>query len=169
MGNVKDLINKLRELADRGVDGERENAKRMLSKMVEKYQLTDQELEEDERDWRELTTKGDQDMFFVIVQNVIHKWDNRYRQRKGEQKIWIYCTKAEQLEIEFKASILIRAYKEQKKILRQAFMMKNKLWANTGVIRDWDELTPEEKEEYRKTILMATGMEKVQIHKAIEQ
>ena len=42
---IIDKAKKLRELADRGVGGEQENARRMLETHKEKYNITDQEID----------------------------------------------------------------------------------------------------------------------------
>ena len=43
-----DVIKKLKALSDRGINGEKENATKLLNKLMKKYGITEEELEKSE-------------------------------------------------------------------------------------------------------------------------
>ena len=49
MSNKEELLKKIKALADRGVDGERENAQAILYRLMEQYGISEAEIEEDRR------------------------------------------------------------------------------------------------------------------------
>ena len=50
MSNKTELLQKIKALADRGVEGERESAQAILSRLMEQYGISEAELEEDRRE-----------------------------------------------------------------------------------------------------------------------
>lgn len=50
MSNKEELLKKIKALADRGVDGERENAQAILYRLMEQYGISEAEIEEDRRE-----------------------------------------------------------------------------------------------------------------------
>ena len=47
MSNKAELLKKIKALADRGVDGERESAQTLLARLMEQYGISETDLEED--------------------------------------------------------------------------------------------------------------------------
>lgn len=50
MSNKAELLKKIKALADRGVDGERESAQTLLARLMEQYGISETELEEERRE-----------------------------------------------------------------------------------------------------------------------
>ena len=48
MSNKKEILLKLKRLAERGINGEKENAEKLLNKMMKKYEISEEELEQEE-------------------------------------------------------------------------------------------------------------------------
>ena len=48
------LLKKIRALAERGVGGEADNAEEILRRLMEKYGVSEDELDEEERRWHDL-------------------------------------------------------------------------------------------------------------------
>ena len=44
-----EIIQKLKALSDRGVAGEKENATKLLKKLMKKYRITEEDLQEEEK------------------------------------------------------------------------------------------------------------------------
>lgn len=99
MSNKAELLKKIKALADRGIDGERESAQTLLARLMEQYGISETELE----------------------------------------------------------------------IFYSAFACKNNLFPSEDKAkpRDIEELSPEEKARYMKVGLMAEGMERHTLRKAI--
>lgn len=50
MSNKAELLKKIKALADRGIDGERESAQTLLARLMEQYGISETELEEERRE-----------------------------------------------------------------------------------------------------------------------
>lgn len=50
MSNKAELLKKIKALADRGVDGERESAQTILARLMEQYGISETDLEEERRE-----------------------------------------------------------------------------------------------------------------------
>lgn len=50
MSNKAELLKKIKALADRGVDGERESAQTLLTRLMEQYGISETEIEEERRE-----------------------------------------------------------------------------------------------------------------------
>lgn len=50
MSNKAELLKKIKALADRGVDGERESAQTLLARLMEQYGISETEIEEERRE-----------------------------------------------------------------------------------------------------------------------
>lgn len=98
-------IKKLQALAERGVGGEKETAAKMLQRLLEKNGIsTLEELEEDEAEYFLFSYKGRHEIKLLkqCMYKVLGYSDHTkyYRTRGTRQKIGIYCTKAQRIEIE---------------------------------------------------------------------
>lgn len=59
MDNKKELLLKLQELAKRGVNGEKENADKLLKKLMKKYNISEDEINNEEINEVELELRND--------------------------------------------------------------------------------------------------------------
>jgi hypothetical protein len=50
MSNKAELLKKIKALAERGVDGERESAQTLLARLMEQYGISETEIEEERRE-----------------------------------------------------------------------------------------------------------------------
>ena len=98
-------IKKLQTLAERGVGGEKDTAEKMLQKMLEKSGIRSlDELQSEEYEYTLFSYNGKHERKLLV--QCIYKvmtaaGDRRYYRSKGKrQKLGIYCTKAQKLEIE---------------------------------------------------------------------
>ena len=174
MSNKAELLKKIKALADQGVDGERESAQTLLARLMEQYGISETELEEERREtaWFPYSQETERRLLNQIIYMVtgaggfgcVGTYSGRKRKKMGTE-----CTAAERLEIEANYAFFRAAMEEELEIFYSAFACKNNLFPSEDKAkpRDIEELSPEEKDRYMKVGLMAEGMERHTLRKAI--
>lgn len=164
MSNKAELLKKIKALADRGVDGERESAQTLLARLMEQYGISETELEEERREtaWFPYSQETERRLLNQIIYMVtgaggfgcVGTYSGRKRKKMGTE-----CTAAERLEIEANYAFFRAAMEEELEIFYSAFACKNNLFPSEDKAkpRDIEELSPEEKARYMKVGLMAEG------------
>lgn len=79
----------------------------------------------------------------------------QYKPRNTRQKIGIYCTKAQKLEIELEFEFYERLFEEQQEIFLSAFIQKQRIFPQDAPVSD-----EEPTERDLKVALMAGTIEK---------
>lgn len=173
MSNKAELLKKIKALADRGIDGERESAQTLLARLMEQYGISETELEEERREtaWFPYSQETERRLLNQIIYMVtgaggfgcVGTYSGRKRKKMGTE-----CTAAERLEIEANYAFFRAAMEEELEIFYSAFACKNNLFPSEDKAkpRDIEELSPEEKARYMKVGLMAEGMERHTLRKA---
>lgn len=86
-----------------------------------------------------------------------HTWKDRERRRKEErQKIGIYCTKAQKIEIELEFEFYRNVFYEELSTFMDAFIQAQKIFPEDAPVGDYDEFN----ERDMKIAFMATGIER---------
>ena len=118
-------IKKLQVLAERGVGGEK--AEKMLQKMLKKNGIRSlDELQSEESEYTLFSYNGKHERKLLV--QCIYKvmtaaGDRRYYRSKGKrQKLGIYCTKAQKLEIEMEFEFYRNVFYEELDIFMSAFI-----------------------------------------------
>lgn len=98
-------IKKLQALAERGVGGEKSAAEKFLQDLLKKNNISSlKELENEEREYTLFSYNGkhEEKLLIQCIYKVMTNADNtKFYSTKGRrQKIGIYCTKAQKIEIE---------------------------------------------------------------------
>lgn len=147
MSNKAELLKKIKALADRGVDGERESAQTHLARLMEQYGISETDLEEERREtaWFRYSQETERRLLNQIIYMVtgrsgfgcVGSYSGRRRKETG-----VNCTAAERLEIEFPSEDKVKP-------------------------KSIKDLTPEEREKVLKAGLMMEGMERHTLRKAI--
>lgn len=177
---IIERINKLRKLADQGVGGEKFNAQARIEEIMQKYGITDSDLEKEELKFYYYAYKNSyEDQLFRQICAVV----NRSREAgiirrdipKRDQRILkqafgfvptcrVECTKAEIIEIESMFDVYKASFEAQLDTFLYAFIMKNNLLVDA----DPDcKSTLEERQRAFMASQMAAGIDKVQYHRAI--
>ena len=168
------LLQKIKALADRGEGGERESAAALLEKLMNKYGISEEELNRERA----------QDYFFPYSQETerrllnqiiymvtgaggygcVGSWSGRKR-----KKIGTTCTAAQKLEIEAYFAFYRAAMEKELEVFYSAFASKNGLYPPDSLVkpRDYADLTEEEIEIAARAGMMAAGMEKHHFRKQI--
>lgn len=175
MSNKTELLQKIKALADRGVDGEKESAQALLSRLMEQYGVTEAELEEENREtaWFPYQEETERRLLNQIIYMVtgasgfgcVGAYTNRKRKKMGAE-----CTAAERLEIEMNYAFFKNAMKQELEIFYGAFANKNRLFPSPDKLKkekDDEEPTQEELARALKVGLMMEGMERHTLRKAI--
>lgn len=118
MSNKAELLKKIKALADRGVDGERESAQTLLTRLMEQYGISETEIEEERREtaWFPYSQETERRLLNQIIYMVtgaggfgcVGEYSGRKRKKMGTE-----CTAAERLEIEANYAFFKEAMKKE--------------------------------------------------------
>ena len=174
MSNKKELLQKIKVLAERGVDGEKENAQMLLDRLIERYGITEDELETElcTMHWFSFSQKIEKRLLCQIIYMVtglfpyscINRSTNRTRKKVG-----IECTAAERIEIEMNYTFFKDALYSELDIFMSAFANKNSLFPPPDKVKDKNDDIPEDINHSLKVSFMAEGMEKHTLKKALTE
>jgi hypothetical protein len=175
---------KIKELADKGIGGEKQNAKELLDRFLKKNNLSLDDLESEEKKDFYLDDKEFPKEFEWILIQIVACIDHsmtdviKYRRLKktpSSQKeikkilgykcfVMLECTAAHYAEISTKFHVYKAAYQKELDLFNYAFMLKNDLMPNEGGKgRDISD------EEADKIVKMASTINKAVAHKQIEK
>lgn len=166
MSEIRDKLRKIYNLSIQGSDGEKVAANCQLDRLLEKYGLDLSDLVDEAKEmvqflWR---NKTEERLLIQIVSKVLDSSKFNYY-GNAKDCLWLNITKAEAAEIKFLFADYKREYKNQVDIFFNAFIQKNKLFANSGDGDDDKELTAEERKRIYKILQMAEGMEVVPVNR----
>lgn len=165
-------LERVRALAERGVDGERENAERTLAALMARYGITEEELEDDrvETHWIAYRTEHERKLLHQLAYMYLGRGHTfgcvgRYTNRK-RKKVGVECTAAVYIEIEADYEFYRQALAEEMDIFYSAFVQKNNLYPTP-------ELAGDDEEEIdlvraAKVAAMAAGIDHRTRHKALD-
>lgn len=163
-----ELMKKLMALAERGVGGEKETAKRKLAQLMDKYgvsdaDLSDEALEDHEYKYRDQNEKK---LLRQIFYKINHERDVLiYSQGRGMRSIMIFrATKAEAIQAGIEYEFYRQLWKEEQDFLMECFIQKHRLFR-----LDPDAPTQDLDEETSKRMWqMMQAMEDKQLQRMIE-
>ena len=154
-------IKKLQALAERGVGGEKETAEKMLQRMLEKNGIHSlEELETEEYEYALFSYRGVHEIKLLkqCIYKVLTAAGDRtyYRTRGTRQKIGVYCTKAQKLEIELEFEFYRNLFYEELETFMEAFIQAQGIFPPDAPTGSLDRLN----EKDMKMALMASGIDK---------
>lgn len=154
-------IRKLQALAERGVGGEKETAEKMLQRMLEKNGIHSlEELETEEYEYTLFSYRGVHEIKLLkqCIYKVLTAAGDRtyYRTRGTRQKIGVYCTKAQKLEIELEFEFYRNLFYEELETFMEAFIQAQGIFPPDAPKGSLDRLN----EKDMKMALMASGIDK---------
>lgn len=154
------LLKKIRALAERGVGGEADNAEEILRRLMEKYGVSEDELDEVERRRHDFEYHGKEQE--TLLRQVVYKVTGGYAYnlvyrasgRRVKTRLGADCTAAEKVEIEFLFDFYTRLWERERAAFISAFIQKHRIFA----IRD--DIEPQEvsREELLKMQALMLGM-----------
>lgn len=161
-------IKKLQALAERGTGGEKETAQRMLDKMLKENGITTlKELENEEYEYTlfSYNRKHEIKLLRQCMYKVMGADSDRtpYRTKGKRQKLGIYCTPSQKIEIELEFDFYRNVFYEELQTFMDAFIQAQDIFPPDAPQGD-GELT----EDDIKMLFMAQGIERKQRHEMIE-
>lgn len=166
----KELLLKLKALAERGVGGEKEVAERKLAQLMEKYGVESVDLEEDKEEDHEFRYQTDYEKMLLrqLFYKIVPDWSSKtyyYRSGKGKRTIYgITCTKAQAIQIGIEYDFYKELWKEEVDFFFSCFIQKHAIF---GTSIDGDIRTLPHDEFLRMQQIM-DGMQDKSIVKRIE-
>lgn len=170
--NKEELLKKIKALAEQGVGGEKENAQRTLKKLMEKYGITDDDLDDEKVQFFDIkmpkfynsSALASQVMYSIVG---VPTADNRKGLYRRGKSFSIKCTTAEFLEFQAKFKFYCHYFKEELKIFYQAFVQANRIFPDK---KNEEESTIERDltTADRKALFLAANLEKHEFRKQIE-
>lgn len=135
----KQLLNKLKALAERGVGGEKETAQRKLQELMEKYEIDENDLSDDKKEKYQFKYKNEFEKKLIkqIAYRTFKKeWSERmYTYSKGREKksiMLIECTKAEEIQLKIEYEFYKDLWKEEAEFLFNVFIQKHRIFDPKG-------------------------------------
>lgn len=163
MTEQKERLKKLYALALRGVGGEKEQAQAILDKLLKKYAMTLDDLDDEVIQEYDLEYHGkEQDRILMQTaykvtddKNAFNHLQYNHSGRACRTRLRVRCTAAQKAEIEFLFSFYVRLWEKEKEALLQAFFQKHRIFGNIKDGESGAELSPE---ELLKLELMMKGL-----------
>jgi hypothetical protein len=165
---VQARMRKLLALAERGEGGEKENAQRMLEKMLDRHGMTMRDLIGEKRELRWFAARGTLDKRLIrqIAAKVLNSQFDSYRSHDKPKLLGIETTPAEAVEIELHIEALRPALADHLEIAFSAFVQANALFRDTSS-EPSDEPTAEERARARQIVAMASATSATPVHKRL--
>ena len=151
---IPERLKSVYNLALNGVDGEKESAKRILGKLLEKYNVSINELEEEQADIFAFTFHGKRQrkLLIQVAYKVLDCPPTCYGVRVGSSKrispsqIGIRCTKYQRTEIMFLHEFYCQLWESELDKLMLAFVYKHDLYGTGELDEDMKSESPSEEE-----------------------
>jgi hypothetical protein len=165
-------MQKLLELAKRGVGGEAANAERFLAKMLAKHGMQLSDITGDEQQRSKVTLKWrtteDRTLILQIIAKVLDESDFTTWVRRGKKVLIVELTPAEHAEVLMHEAALAPALVTHMRRAMRAFIQVNRLYPATSE-RDDDETPrkPMDKDELEAIMQMMSATQPTTVRKAL--
>lgn len=168
MSKIHEKMRKLLALAERGEGGEKDTAQRMLEKMMEKYDVTldDLGVETTSIHYWNYDSMHERTILFQTFGKVCNTSQITYY--KGDRKCGFELTKAQYIEMDLHYSILRKDLKKHIERAVNAFIQANELYSNTPSDKEPRKYTQEELEDLEATLRMARSIQPSQVNRQLE-
>lgn len=157
---IKDKLRKIMNLAERGSAGERETAAVLLQGLLEKDNITIEDLADEEEYWHWFETGRDKyrkrllTQLFAVLGN---RTDFSYKESRT--MMGFLCTNTFAIELQrqfdFFSVQMKKEFERQRDIFYSAFIRSNSLYAADGAVSSGRELSKEEIERLQAVISMS--------------
>lgn len=147
--------------AERGVGGEKTTAQKKLAKLLKDNGINSlDELQKEEYEYTIFSYNGKHEIKLLrqCMYKVMGAKSDRtaYKPYGRRQKIGIYCTKAQKIEIELEFEFYRNVFYEELSTFMDAFIQAQKIFPEDAPVGDYDEFN----ERDMKIAFMATGIER---------
>jgi len=149
--SILSRIRKILALAEQGVGGERENAKSILQKLLDKHGLTVEDIVREEKDQQQqiysfrYKSKLESDLLHQCYCCVIPQSERTHYKRRGRKCLGFKLTLLQKLELENYWNYFRGLWKQELKLFFLTFIHKHDIFAHTTSPSDMEsKLTQEE-------------------------
>lgn len=171
---LQNKLNKLKELAERGVGGEKETAQKKFDMLLKKHGLTEDDLSDDQLQYylfsysNQFTKKLLGQIIFMVMGAA--EPVSLYKSKHTRNKLGVYCTPAQKVEIELNYEFYSSLLYEEFDSLLAAFIQKQELFPDDAPVNSVDpaKLSPEELAKLQKEQAFEKSMNKKSLTKMIE-
>lgn len=167
----KDLLEKIQKLlnlSEKGIGGEKENAKRFLDKLMKKHGVSIDDLNDNKKTilFFKYATEFERLLLNQIIYAVLDEEKHETYGHKDLKKV-IGCnvTKEQFIEIKMRFEIYYKSLDGGFMDFYRAFVMKNHIYPPSMKPVEADK---KKRDQIRKAEILAEGIDKIQILKAIE-
>lgn len=158
-----ELIKKLRALAERGVGGEKEGARKKLEELMAKYDIDEADLHDDDKeDFYPFSFNSKQErilLFQVFYSHFDDYTERTYKMRRGagsRKTILFKCTKLKAIEIGIEYDFYRELWEEEATLFLSAFIQKHEIFSmNPAEISE----SPRSKAEEVRMYAMMAGLQ----------
>ena len=168
----KSKLLKILALAENGAEGEKQAAERTLKSLLERYDMTMEELIEAKGGKRSIhyidyhNSDYGKKLVSQIISFVFQQSDYMTHETRSKTKLPLHCTKAQAIEVQMLYDVYYRAYEAEQADLYTAFIHRHKIFnLNHKPAEDTEELSLEQQIKIQQ---LMRGMDQVDIHKQIE-
>lgn len=169
--NITNTMKHLLELSKRGVDGEKQNAEKLLKKLMKKYNISEEDLTKEELKKHDIRFKNKwQEVLISQVLYMINPNRNVYKYTNRKAKISIIeVTDAEFIEWKYTYDVYCKAFEEELEIFTMAFIQKNNIFPKEVPENKKDTKKPTGDEYFKllKAAAMAQGIDHTTIRKGL--
>lgn len=151
-----DLLKKVRALAERGSEGEKQNARKILNRLIKKYGIDERELDDEYISEHEFRFKGEfEKLLLAQVKAHLTPYLRLYTYKRTSGKAYMECTDREAIIVSIEFDFYKMAWKEDVRFFFEAFIQKHRLFdtspgAGTNEIDD---------EKYMRLLSLMNGIQ----------
>ncbi len=153
---IREKLKKILELSKRGIDGEKDNAQRILDEMVKKYDTSLDELNSEvcKECYFPYKNNPEKELILYILRSISDKEFRSYT----DKTLGMELTVSENIQAEIMTVTLLRQYRKELKNLPRAFAVANQLYSKRK--SEPKELTEKEKKANEELQRLARGFNK---------
>ncbi|MCI7099530.1 MAG: DUF2786 domain-containing protein [Lachnospiraceae bacterium] len=154
----QNLIRKLQALAERGVGGEQETARRKIAELMAKYDIEEMDLSEEKVEVHDFQYHGEFEerlLCQVIYKNA--EMSDIYKKSSGKgsrNTYFIYCTKSQAVQIQIEYDFYRDLWKEEIDLFYKAFVNKHHIFPESAEFKN-----TLSKEETKRLMFMMLSMQ----------
>jgi hypothetical protein len=167
---IIELAKKVKTLAEQGTDGERSAAEGRLKILMDKYGLTPEDIESEQKRKIEISySNRHKRLLRQVFFKVLGKDADIFFYKNSHKNLFVvYGTSAEEVEIRALFDHYSKAFDKESQTFFSAFIQRNNLLPKDRGHLDFSELSEEERNEIRRIIKMMDGIQESEYYKRLE-
>lgn len=162
MDNKKALLQKIKKLAEQGVSGEKESAQRILDKLMKKYGIAEDDLEDEQKKEHGFTYSNEFESRIII--QIIGKNTSAtpytWNKGKGSRKtIYCECTDYEAVQMGIEIDYYRDLWRDESDLFFTGFLYKHSLFPKSERDSGPEEKDPSDSKDIARLAQMIMAMQ----------